>query len=33
MTLRELWRRFVAFWIADDPDPEYSQLDRWDGLG
>ena len=29
---KRLWRRWVAFWIADDPNPEYSQLDRWDGL-
>lgn len=23
----------VKHWVADDPDPEYSRLDRMDGLG
>jgi hypothetical protein len=30
--IKRVWRRFVAFWIGDDPNPELSQLDRWDGL-
>ena len=24
-------RRLVACWVAADPDPRYSRLDRWDG--
>lgn len=30
--LQRLWKRFVAFWIGNDPCPEYSYLDRLDGL-
>lgn len=30
--LRAVLRRWKAGWIADDPWPEYSRLDRLDGL-
>ena len=28
--MRKWWDWFVSGWIADDPDPQPSQLDRWD---
>jgi hypothetical protein len=31
--LRAYLRRFFTSWIAEDPDPTYSTLDRGDGLG
>ena len=30
---RSLGQRILAWFIADDPHPEYSRLDRMDGLG
>jgi hypothetical protein len=30
---RAYLRRFFTSWVADDPDPTYSSLDRSDGLG
>lgn len=29
---RAYLRRFFTSWVADDPEPEYSSLDRSDGL-
>jgi len=26
-------RRFLTLWVAEEPDPVYSSLDRCDGLG
>lgn len=31
--LRAYLRRLLTNWVADDPDPTYSTLDRCDGLG
>lgn len=31
--VRAYLRRFFTSWVADDPTPEYSTLDRADGLG
>jgi hypothetical protein len=31
--LRGYLRRFFTSWVAEDPEPCYSQLDRRDGLG
>lgn len=31
--VRAYLRRFFTSWVADDPDPSYSALDRSDGLG
>ena len=31
--LRAYLHRFVTSWVAEDPEPSYSQLDRRDGLG
>jgi len=30
--MRRLWRRIVAWFVQDDPNPELSYLDRLDGL-
>jgi hypothetical protein len=29
---REYLRRFLTLWVAEEPDPVYSWLDRCDGL-
>jgi hypothetical protein len=31
--MRNTIRKFIAWFIADDPNPEYSRLDKLDGLG
>ena len=31
--VRAYLRRFFTSWVAEDPTPEYSTLDRADGLG
>lgn len=31
--VRAYLRRFFTSWVAEDPDPTYSALDRSDGLG
>ena len=31
--VRAYLRRFFTSWVAEDPAPEYSKLDRADGLG
>lgn len=31
--VRAYLRRFFTSWVAEDPDPSYSSLDRADGLG
>lgn len=31
--VRSYLRRFFTSWVAEDPDPTYSSLDRSDGLG
>jgi hypothetical protein len=31
--VRSYLRRFFTSWVADDPEPGYSSLDRSDGLG
>ena len=31
--VRAYLRRFFTSWVAEDPSPEYSKLDRADGLG
>lgn len=32
-SIKRFYHRYLTVWVEPDPDPQYSRLDRLDGLG